>query len=198
MIFNILETSWQGVFISFFIGSVSFAAFIAKLKGVDLRSQGSGNLGATNVGRVIGKKWGVAVFILDFLKGVLPVQIMFWMGFEPGWYAAMFGVFAILGHIYSPFLRFKGGKGVATGLGVVCVLMPQIFMIILGVVIVLFWKTRTISIVSITGAALLPILMWFFEVHQAYQILFSVVSVLIVWKHRENIKRLIKGEENKF
>ena len=185
-----------GLLLAFLAGSISFSGILARLKQVDLRSQGSGNMGATNVARVMGKPWGILVFVLDFGKGALPV---YWgQGIWGPEGLVIIGLLAILGHIYSPFLGFKGGKGVATAVGVLTVLVPQIVGVMGLLLALVFWMSRTISLVSILGAVLLPILMIYFDSPMPYKVVLTGVSLLIIWRHRQNILRLLKGQENRF
>jgi glycerol-3-phosphate acyltransferase PlsY len=143
---------------AYFLGSIPFGFLVGKVKGVNLREKGSGNIGATNVFRVVGKKEGVFVFILDFLKGFLPV-IYFSDISVPAGILALLG--AIIGHMTTPFLRFKGGKGVATGFGGIVALMPLPALIAFGVWSILVAITRRISVGSLTAALSLPILYFY-------------------------------------
>ena len=182
----------------FFISSIPFGYVIGKLKGVDIRQHGSGNIGATNVSRVLGKKYGALVLILDALKGALPVLAVKLSGL-PFEYQVLAGLFAVLGHCFSPFLRFKGGKGVATGLGAFIVISPKITLLAFFIFLAVFLLTRYVSLSSITAALSYPILFRFLEKPSELSfILVSLTSLVIVAKHHSNIERLLKGEEKKF
>ena len=182
----------------FFISSIPFGYVIGKLKGVDIRQHGSGNIGATNVSRVLGKKFGALVLILDALKGVLSVLAVKLSGL-PLEYQVLAGLFAVLGHCFSPFLRFKGGKGVATGLGAFIVISPKITLLAFFIFLAVFLLTRYVSLSSITAALSYPILFRFLEKPSEFSfILVSLTSLVIVAKHHSNIERLLKGEEKKF
>ena len=180
------------IFLSFLMGSVPFGFIVGKLKGVDVRNYGSGNIGATNVSRVLGKKYGVLVLFLDALKGALPVLFA-------GKYGVLAGISAILGHCFSPFLKFRGGKGVATALGAFLVISPKVTALAFLIFVFIFTLTRYVSLSSITAAASYPLLFSHFEnPDSASFILVSLAALVIVLKHHSNIKRLIKGEEKKF
>ena len=182
----------------FFISSIPFGYVIGKLKGVDIRQHGSGNIGATNVSRVLGKKYGALVLILDALKGALSVLAVKLYGL-PFEYQVLAGLFAVLGHCFSPFLRFKGGKGVATGLGAFIVISPKITLLAFFIFLAVFLLTRYVSLSSITAALSYPILFRFLERPSELSfILVSLTSLVIVAKHHSNIERLLKGEEKKF
>jgi len=179
---------------SYFLGSIPFGYLVGKVKGYDLRKEGSGNIGATNVFRVVGKKEGIFVFILDFLKGFLPVMYFFDISVLAG-VLALIG--AIVGHMTTPFLRFKGGKGVATGFGGIVALMPIPALSAFGIWIVLVGITRRVSVGSLGAAITLPIFYYFFS-DPANKIVFYItvlLAILVVFSHRKNIKKLIRGEE---
>lgn len=203
---------WDIVFIisSFLIGSVPFGKIVASLKGVDITKEGSGNIGATNVFRVVGKGWGILVLFLDALKGATPTIVSLYIYsskslvfFLPEVYVFV-GVASIVGHIFSPFVGFKGGKGVATSLGVFAVLTPigvLVGAIVFGIFIAIF---RIVSISSIASTvAVFSFLMVYHILNNTlasnYVLLLSTffVMVFIIIKHSSNIKRLLKGEEKK-
>ncbi|MBN1693988.1 glycerol-3-phosphate 1-O-acyltransferase PlsY [candidate division WOR-3 bacterium] len=179
---------------AYFLGSIPFGFLVGKVKGVNLREKGSGNIGATNVFRVVGKKEGVFVFILDFLKGFLPV-IYFSDISVPAGILALLG--AIIGHMTTPFLRFKGGKGVATGFGGIVALMPLPALIAFGVWSILVAITRRISVGSLTAALSLPILYFYLSRPMYRSVLYIsvLITILVFITHRKNIGRLIRGEE---
>ncbi len=181
---------------SYLFGSVPFGLIAAKLKGIDLTKTGSGNIGATNVFRSAGKGLGLLVFFLDMMKGYLPVYIASAAG--QSHYAIMLcGILAIAGHMFSPFLRFKGGKGVATGLGIILGIAPYIFILsfLLGISIISL--TGYVSLASITGSVLLSILMIRSGQPMPYVWMTLLITMFVVLKHIPNIKRLMNGTENK-
>ncbi|MBC7328157.1 glycerol-3-phosphate 1-O-acyltransferase PlsY [bacterium] len=182
---------------SFLYGSIPFGFLICKYRlGVDIRKMGSGNIGTTNVMRIAGPITGLIVLILDASKGVIPVLIAKSLAFSPTW-VVIVGLLAVCGHIFSPFLRFKGGRGVATGLGLVIGIAPQIALILLLIwgVVVLF--TRYVSIASLTSAFAFPILMAFTHQPLPYLLISLIISVLVIIRHKPNIERLLAGKEHK-
>ncbi len=179
---------------SYCLGSIPFGYLVGKVKGYDLRKKGSGNIGATNVFRVVGKKEGIFVFVLDFLKGFLPV-IYFSEISVFGGILALLG--AIIGHMTTPFLHFKGGKGVATGFGGIVALMPIPALSAFGVWILLVVVTRRVSVGSLGAALSLPIL-YFYLSHPMFKSVFFVtilLAILVITAHRKNIGKLIRREE---
>ncbi len=222
---------WICPLIAFLLGSIPFGLIIARAKGINIRQHGSGNIGATNVLRVIGKKYGISCLFLDALKGFIPVVIaislirfegiknpMTLTGLAP--YAQDFpmltaqifqvitGFCAVLGHNYSPWVGFKGGKGIATSAGVLIALMPAAIVILIVVWLVVFLLTKYVSLASIITAAVLPLVtLWGSWFHGKIQngtwnkplfIFTLVIAVLAVWKHRSNIERLRNGTEHRF
>lgn len=196
--------------LGYLLGSIPFGFLVAKLKGVDIRKAGSGNIGATNVFRVVGKSYGIAVFILDFMKGLLPVVVsgsMFRMtgGGEVVGYgiSLLAGLSAILGHNFSCWLGFKGGKGIATSAGVLLALMPFVMLGGLIVWVVVFVVSRYVSLASIAAAIALPAILWLYAAIgllplDPYLLGFSIViATLAVWRHRTNIQRLLNGTEHR-
>ena len=203
------------IIISYFIGSISFARLIAKMHGKDLRQVGSGNLGATNLSRACGKKWAYLCFGLDVLKGFAPsftARIILISASETPATLALWlavGTAAILGHIFPFYLKFKGGKGVATSFGVVLGIwpyyaVPGIICFGLWAVIVLTW--RYISLGSIIAATVFPLIMiiltavlenWRFDTVWPLIVSAVILCLLVIFLHRANIKRLLEGTENK-
>lgn len=186
-----------GALATYVFGSIPFALIISRaFYGIDIRAHGSGNVGATNVVRVLGRGPGIACFVLDFLKGCLPVALAT-AAHLPWWAPILYGVLAILGHSRSIFLGFTGGKSVATGAGVIFALSPLVGLAVLGVWAAVFLATRIVSLASIIAAASLPL--WMLLLRQALPtVLFGVAAaVYIVVRHRSNIDRLIKGQEAK-
>lgn len=185
--------------ISYLLGSISFAYILGKLiLKKDVRNYGSGNAGATNAIRSFGKKIGVMVFMGDFLKGVIAVILGRSLGGQIGAYIG--GAFAIIGHNWPVFLNFKGGKGVATTIGVMALVDFHLTLIcvIIGIIIIIF--TRTVSIGSILGMAFAPIAaILFVRPFDTILLLFCLfISSMSIYRHKDNIKRIINGNENKF
>ena len=213
-------TAAQQVFvlipIAYVLGSVPFGLIVGKSKGVDPRTAGSGNIGATNVGRLLGKRFFFLVFVLDLLKGMIPMLAAGWVLRDaapaPKTFALwlVVGFTAILGHMFSLFLGFKGGKGVATSSGVVLGLYP--FYTYPGIVCLLLWfvtfkLTRYVSLASILAAIAFPLTYGAIGAWRGWPVFdeqwpllgFAVlVAVMITWKHRSNIARLRAGTENRF
>lgn len=231
---------WLCPLLAFLLGSIPFGLFIARAKGIDIRRHGSGNIGATNVLRVVGKKHGIVCLVLDALKGFIPVAIAlnlvqiegrqvgiplsFLDGFALELPAAkqttgqlvhvLTALAAILGHNYSPWVGFKGGKGIATSAGVLLGLMPFAVVLLLAVWFAVFAATRYVSAASIAAAAALPVLthigarfhkgpdgrtLWEAGTWNKPLFVFTVIiAVLAIWKHRANIRRLLDGTENRF
>lgn len=183
---------------AYIVGSIPFGLILGKLIWKkDLRRFGSRNVGATNAWRVLGKKAGILVFILDFLKGQVGVLLGAGIIGTPG-AMVLGGFFAVLGHVTSIFAGFRGGKGVATGLGVLSILMPKIMFIVFIVWLVLTLLTRYVSVGSVVAAVLTPILAAAFHMPGPYFAFALAAAVIIVWRHRENLRRLKEGHENRF
>jgi glycerol-3-phosphate acyltransferase PlsY len=186
------------VVFAYLLGSVPTGLVLSRaLAGKDPRQQGSRNIGATNVMRTAGKALGIITLLGDVLKGVIPVVIALWLVKEEFWVAGT-GLAAFLGHCFPVYLRFKGGKGVATALGIFLPLAP------LAVVFDIFFfagvvaTSRMVSVGSILGATAMPILIWLLGYPLASVILGICVALLIIYRHKENIQRLLGGRENKF
>ncbi len=182
--------------IAYLAGSIPFGLVFSKFKGLDPRSYGSGNIGATNITRGLGKAWGAATLICDTLKGFLPVYVALKLGL-PSFYVALTALGAVVGHCYSVFLLFKGGKGVATALGVFLALCPKA----VGIAALIFagalFYTRHVSVGSLSAAASIPLLIFFFK-HDSFIETMAWTVCFIIWiRHKDNIARLIKGEEKK-
>ena len=192
-----------GVIISYLAGSIPSAYIAGRLRGIDLRKHGSGNLGATNVVRVLGAKTGAVVFIADLLKGFLPVYFLpiYTDTLIPGRWALVFGAAAILGHVKPIFLLWKGGgKGVATASGVFLALAFIPMLVAEVVWIVTFYFTRYVSLASLLGAAVLPIaiLAWYRNPQSLVFIASVIIAAFVFWTHRANIGRLRRGQEHRF
>ena len=181
---------------AFLLGSVPFGVLLARARGVDLKKVGSGNIGATNAARALGKKTGVIVLLLDTLKAWLPTALALWLRLGST-VAAATAFAAFVGHIYSPWLKGRGGKGVACGLGAFLALAPACAGIAAAVCAIVVLLTRLGSLGSLLGAAsLLPSLFLLHE-PRPYVVLAGVMFVLILWRHRENIDRMLHRRENK-
>ena len=181
---------------AYLIGAIPFALLIGRLKGIDLRQQGSGNLGATNVFRTLGAPYGVLVFLLDSSKGFIPTY-MAMQAFQNPWWHVAIGCMAVFGHAMSLFVRFKGGKGVATGLGMLLALSPLLAGAVFVVVIGLIAITRIVSIGSLLGCVLMPLLFYVCQEPLEYTTVVTLLSCFIIWRHKPNIQRLLEGKEHK-
>jgi glycerol-3-phosphate acyltransferase PlsY len=182
---------------AYLAGSIPFGVLVARAKGVDLRKVGSGNIGATNVARALGKGWAVAVLLADAAKGFVPVWLGRRLGFS-AWTIALAGLAAIVGHMFTVFLRGRGGKGVATSLGVALALSPIAALIGFGVYVVLFAATRLSSLGSLLGVWTFSL---FFTFHEAPPAPLCALAIggaaLVTMRHRQNIGRLLRGEEKR-
>jgi glycerol-3-phosphate acyltransferase PlsY len=184
------------ILVSYILGSIPFGYIIAKIKGVDITKLGSGNIGATNVGRNLGKPYFFIVLFLDAIKGFIPtILFKLLFGLE---YGILAGLFSVIGHSYSIFMKFKGGKGVATGLGVSIALIPIETIIGFGVWFLVLMIFKIMSLASIISAISVFIVVLFLEKSSLIKIVCGIIAVLIVLRHKSNIERIIKGTEPKF
>ncbi|MDB9742032.1 glycerol-3-phosphate 1-O-acyltransferase PlsY [Akkermansiaceae bacterium] len=217
---------------AFLLGSIPFGLIIAKSKGINIREHGSGNIGATNVLRVVGKKFGITCFFLDFFKGLIPVILGINLIRFPDYtpiinlpflesYATVFNsqlqaqslqilaaLLPILGHNYSPWVGFKGGKGIATSAGALVPLMPMAILILLIIWFVTFKISRYVSLASMVAAGALPFLVIYGswkhgklqsgEWNKPLFIFACFIGLMAIWKHRSNIKNLLNGTESRF
>jgi glycerol-3-phosphate acyltransferase PlsY len=195
---------------AYLIGSFPSGYVAGRICGVDLQRAGSGNIGATNAMRVLGKKWGYAVFAADVLKGVLAVRAGFaiadvpqWRGPSPVHVAVMASLFAIIGHSFPVWLGFKGGKGIATSAGIMLTLFPfPVFLSGLLVWLALFFSTRFVSLASLGSAVALPsaafLMMIFGKCDPMLAAISALMGGLAIWRHKDNIKRLLAGTEKRF
>ncbi len=185
------------VVFAYVFGSLLFGEILAKLKGVDLRSVGSGNVGATNVSRALGKKFGLLVFFLDMLKGFIPTSIAISIYGIDSWAVFFVGVASVVGHMFSVFSNFSGGKGVATAFGVlVAISFKMAVLVILLWAGVLYWK-RYVSLSSVVSVSVTPWIMIVAGYPASIVFTALVIASLVVFKHKPNIERLLRGEELK-
>jgi acyl phosphate:glycerol-3-phosphate acyltransferase len=194
--------------IAYLLGSIPTGFLVAKARGVDIRTVGSGNIGATNVFRILGKTAGILVLLADAAKGWLAVFVVakliggwFYPAAGPQareWLALVAGVAAILGHIYTCWLGFKGGKGIATSAGVLVALVPLALLVILGIWVVVFALSRYVSLASICAAFALPFAAWLAGESHTIILVTAALAALAIYKHKANIKRLMNGTENRF
>lgn len=188
-------------FISFLAGSIPTAYLAGKFFGnIDIRQHGSGNVGATNAFRVMGKKIGFAVFFVDFLKGYLPA--LFLSNYLPLSLShevavLLIGLACILGHVFSPFLNFHGGKGIAAGGGAVCAASPLLFLLTISVWSIIFFLSRLVSLSSLLCLVALIIFSFLFAGDRGATALFCLYFLLALWTHRENLIRLLQGKEKR-
>lgn len=191
--------TWLFVVLAYLAGSIPTSFFAGRLaRGIDLRQHGSGNLGATNTFRVLGWKAAAPVVVIDIAKGWIPTALFpLWDGSQTLGWALAYGAAAIVGHVFSVFVGFKGGKGVATSAGVFAALAPwavAIGFVVWGVTLVL---TRLVSLASILAAMLLPIAVYVTNEPTMVFWLSMVLSIFVIYAHRTNIGRLVRGEENR-
>lgn len=197
------------VILCYLIGSFPSGYLVGKSQGIDIRQHGSGNIGATNVLRVMGKKWGYLVFFCDSLKGFISVKVGVWLAASAGGDTTLAGVLAgiccIVGHNYTVWLHFKGGKGIATSIGVLLAIVPIVIVLVILIVwVAVFFVWKYVSLASICAALSLPVAvlaLFPFVGYGSYWVLlvFSlIVAGLAVWRHRSNIDRLLHGKENRF
>lgn len=185
--------SVTAIVISYFLGNISPAILIGKAMGTDIRKEGSGNAGTTNVLRVLGKKAAAATLVIDILKGVAAVLIGEYIGGKE--IAMACGIAVLIGHIWPMVFQFRGGKGIATAFGVVLTLEPLLGLIEAAAALFFMLISRRVSVGSVTAAILLPVASYFFD--PAYLPLTAAMAAIVIFKHRTNIKRLMRGEEPK-
>jgi len=182
---------------AYLLGSIPTGLLLGKLAGIDVRKEGSGNIGATNLYRTVGRKVGVLTLIGDCLKGIIPVLLAKYYAL-PVNYVAWIGLAAFCGHVFSLFMRFKGGKGVATALGVFLALSPLAVCAALGVFVILMLKWRYVSLGSVMAAAVMPVAIMLMGSDRSLVIVTMIIAVIVIAKHHENIKRLLVGTESRF
>lgn len=191
------------VMCAYLLGSIPFGLLVTKaVKGIDIRTEGSQNIGATNVFRVVGKKWGIGVFVLDALKGYAAVTLPALVGhsYDAPW-NLLLAMFSVLGHSFPIWLKFKGGKGVATSFGVFLGVASLPCILTFAVFCLVFACFRILSLASLAGALIFPLMIAFFYVsrpgYRWYIAASLALTGFIFYTHRLNIKRLLKGEEKK-
>ncbi len=200
--------------LAYFLGSLPTGYIAGKLAGIDIREQGSGSTGATNVWRCVGPAAGLTVFVVDFAKGCLAVGLMQnvnalgqnFLGISAGvlaadwtqWFVIAAGILVLTGHSRSVWLGFKGGKAVATGLGIVFTLNPMSGWIGLGTWLITMAIWRTVSISSLCGAVVAPTAMWLLQPNLAYSLLTTAAGLFVLMRHKANIERLLNGTELTF
>ncbi len=196
--------------IAYLYGSIPWGLLIARTRGVDIRKHGSGNIGATNVRRVMGKGWGRLCFLLDFFKGVLPVlvvKILAREGIIPNWgdlSIILAALGSVAGHNWSIYLKFKGGKGIATTMGMLLIIAPWSLLIFALTWVIVFYLFRYVSLASIIGALTLPLSAWLLSVSKIYPMpetmitFLAFLTIMSIVRHAGNIKRLMEGTENRF
>ncbi len=181
---------------AYLVGSVPFGYLIGRARGVDVRTVGSKNIGATNVYRTVGKGWGLLAFLCDFLKGLLPTLAALRWGGDADLPVCV-GLACVVGHTLTVFMRFRGGKGVATAFGMMIALLPYPTLAAFGVFVVTVWLSHYISLGSILAAATLGALAWVVPGTLFLRLVVTAIAVFVIVKHRSNIARLAKGCENK-
>lgn len=191
----------SSVLLGYLIGAIPFGAIISRFHRIDIQKVGSGNIGATNVFRNLGPVAGITVFILDAAKGAVPIylaQLLLPQALSyKYWIFVLVGAAAIMGHMYPVYLRFKGGKGGATGLGVLMGLMPDISLIALVAFLIVLFISRFVSVSTITAAVAVLVAIWLTSKPGEYLIVTIIIVIFIIYKHIPNIKRLLSGTEPK-
>ena len=196
--------------VSYLLGSIPAGYIAGRIAGIDIRHAGSGNIGATNITRVLGKRYGYPVFIVDFLKGLMAVSMSILIEKRAQPVSApteLFGIVAaiscVIGHAFPVWLSFKGGKGVATSMGALFGLMPFVALIGIAVWVITFEVTRYVSVASMTAALAVPISIWILmplkQTGGAVLLYFSIcLAALVIFRHRSNLSRLVRGTEPRF
>jgi glycerol-3-phosphate acyltransferase PlsY len=182
---------------AYLIGSIPTGLLLGKAYGIDVRTAGSGNIGATNLYRTVGRTVGIVTLIGDCLKGLIPVLFVTFSSLPPE-FAAWVGLSAFCGHVFSLFLKFRGGKGVATALGVFLALAPLAVAVALALFALLMFRWRYVSLGSIAAAAVMPPAVYVLEGDGMLTAVTAAISLIVIIRHRENIRRLLAGTENKF
>lgn len=208
----VMATYAVAVAAAYLIGSIPFGFLVGKMRGVDVRTVGSRNIGATNVFRTVGRKWGLLAFACDFLKGLLPTLAAKAYAAAAGdgtlaYLPLVVGVTCVAGHMFTCFMRFKGGKGIATGFGMLVALVPLLVLAAFALFVALVATFHYISLGSVCAAAFLLVAVWFpcaaLSNPEGFRnlpqcVMVTLVAVFAIWKHRSNIARLFSGTENRF
>lgn len=191
---------WAPYYIGAYLaGSIPFGWLVARAKGVNIREVGSGNIGATNVGRALGRNYAILVFLLDFLKGLIPTWLAASQtGGSLPWEVIVVALLSITGHVFPIWLNFRGGKGVATAAGALTALLPIPVLAAVAVWIILFYSTRYVSVASLCAAVMLPFAAWLFDADTSGIALATSIMLLAFFTHRSNIAALLQGRENRF
>lgn len=182
---------------AYLLGSIPTGFLLGSFSGIDIRKAGSGNVGATNVARVVGKKQGVITLLVDVAKGFIPVLIASRLGFDLT-VTVLAALAAFVGHLYPVFLKFHGGKGVATALGIFLAVAPLASVVMLFVFAAVIAMTRRVSLASMAAAGAAPLVLWIFSYPALLVALGFVIALMIVLRHHENIRRLFEGTEPRF
>ena len=194
---------------AYLVGGIPFGFQIGNMRGVDVRTVGSKNIGATNVFRTVGKKWGVLAFACDVLKGLIPTLLAKQWALDPelppdgSWFPLVVGVMCVVGHMLTPYMKFRGGKGVATAFGMLLGLAPALVGTAFALFAVVFALSHYISLGSISAAAFLMVAVWFPILgtegwrNLPQCVLVTLMAAFVIFKHRANIGRLISGTESK-
>ena len=182
---------------AYLIGSIPTGLLLGKAYGIDVRKEGSGNIGATNLYRTVGRKVGIVTLLGDCLKGLLPVIFVKFSALPPE-AAALVGLAAFCGHVFSVFLKFRGGKGVATALGVFLALAPVAVTIAIALFALVMFIWRYVSLGSIVAAAAMPVAVLFLGGSRAVIAVTIVIAAIVIIRHHENIGRLLSGNESRF
>jgi glycerol-3-phosphate acyltransferase PlsY len=182
---------------AYLLGSIPTGFLLGSFSGIDIRKAGSGNVGATNVARVVGKKQGVITLLVDVAKGFIPVLIASRLGFDLT-VTGLVALAALVGHLYPVFLKFQGGKGVAIALGIFLAVAPlaSLALVVVFAVVMLAW--RWVSLASMTAAGAAPLVLLIFSYPSPLVVLGLMIALLIIFRHQENIRRLRSGAEPKF
>lgn len=189
--------------VAYFLGSLPNGLYVAKFNGVNIMEEGSKNTGATNVFRVLGAKYGIFVLLLDALKGYIPLFVASKLGVN-GNGLVLVGLMAVIGHTFSPFLKFKGGKGVATSLGIFIFLAPLPMFLTLIMFFIVVGISKYVSLGSVLASVMLPLLILFLPINKSLSsstflfVISALLGIYIIYKHKSNIVRLKNGTENKF
>lgn len=191
--------TWLFLVLAYLLGSIPTSYLVGRLRGIDLRHHGSGNLGATNAFRVLGWRSALPVMFLDVAKGWFPTVLFpFWDGAAPLEWALAYGAAAILGHVFSVFVGFRGGKGVATSGGVFLALAPWAVLIAFALWGVVVTLTRIVSLGSLLAAVVLPMAVYVTN-EPPFEVALSVgLALFVIYAHRANVRRLVRGEEHRF